>query len=207
MASPATDSASANPWLSTTPQPLDITLEDLPPTGPCAPQPRLIPAPQPQALPRRVMTTPATWWWVGAHGGAGETTLAAGAPGTAASEHAWPQPCPDIGGTHPVVLVARTHTAGLLAAQRALTEWAAGSAGAVQLLGLVLLADAPGRLPAPLRDLSRHVAGGAPRTWSLPWVEAWRLGATDPQLRASPALPTPAALCRLQAQLTRLLGS
>jgi len=207
MASPVTDSASANPWLSTTPQPLDITLEDLTPTGPCAPQPRLIPTPQPQALPPRVMTAPATWWWVSAHGGAGETTLATATPGTAASEHAWPQPCPDIGGAHPVVLVARTHAAGLLAAQRALTEWAAGSAGAVQLLGLVLQADAPGRLPAPLRDLSRHVAGGAPRTWSLPWVEAWRLGATDPQLRASTAVPTPAALRRLQAQLTRLLGS
>jgi len=196
-----------NPWLSTTPQPLDLEPEELTPTGAATPQPRLVRAPQPSALPRRVMTTPATWWWVGAHGGAGESALAAAVDGTAVSEHAWPQPCPDIGGAHPVVLVARTHAAGLLAAQRALTEWAAGSAGAVELLGLALVADAPGRTPAPLRDLARHVGGGAPRMWSLPWVEAWRLGGLDPQLRASAAAPTPAALRRLQAQVTRLLGS
>ena len=208
MASAATSSQTANPWLSAAPQPLDLDADEVAAlTGPPVPQLGLVPAPQPAALPRRVLATPATWWWVGAHGGAGESTLATAVAGTAASEHTWPQPCPDVGGTHPVLLVARTHASGLLAAQRALTEWAAGGAGAVELLGLVLLADAPGRAPAPLRDLARLVAGGAPRTWSLPWVEAWRLGGAQTDLRASASTPTPAALRRLQSQVTRLLGS
>jgi hypothetical protein len=73
------------------------------------------------------------------------------------------------------VLLARTSATGLLAARAALRQWAAGDAP-VELAGLVLLADAPGRLPGPLRDLAALVAGGAPRCWSIPWVEAWRLG-------------------------------
>jgi len=204
----ATGEKPSNPWLTATPQLLATGLEAAPAaTGPQAPQPRLVPPPQPRALPRVVLARPAMWWWVGAHGGAGESTLATAVAGTAASEHAWPQPCPDIGGTHPVLLVARTHASGLLAAQRALTEWAAGGAGAVDLIGLALMADAPGRTPAPLRDLARHVAGGAPRTWSLPWVESWRLGGADERLRAGASTSVPAALRRLQSQVTRLLGS
>ena len=44
------------------------------------------------------------------------------------------------------------------------------------LLGLVLIADAPGRLPHALRQLAALVAGGVPAVWSLPWIEAWRVG-------------------------------
>ena len=46
----------------------------------------------------------------------------------------------------------------------------------VLLLGLVLIADAPGRLPRPLAQLAGLVCGGVPAVWSLPWIEAWRLG-------------------------------
>ena len=46
----------------------------------------------------------------------------------------------------------------------------------VLLLGLVLIADAPGRLPHALRQLAGLIAGGAPAVWSLPWIEAWRVG-------------------------------
>ena len=44
------------------------------------------------------------------------------------------------------------------------------------LLGLVLIADAPGRLPHGLRRLAALIAGGVPAVWSVPWIEAWRLG-------------------------------
>jgi len=71
--------------------------------------------------------------------------------------------------------VARTHAHGLRAAQSAIREWAAGDAP-VLLLGLVLIADAPGRLPHALRQLADLIAGGVPAVWSLPWIEAWRLG-------------------------------
>src|SRR5699024_2860159 len=69
----------------------------------------------------------------------------------------------------------RMHAHGLLATQTAATKWASGAVD-VDLLGLVLVADAPGRLSRPLRDLARLVSGGLPRVWNLPWIDAWRLG-------------------------------
>jgi hypothetical protein len=84
-----------------------------------------------------------------------------------------------------VVIVARTSARGLLAAKAVAKQWASGLVHGVELLGLVLVADAPGRLPKPLRDLSKVVSGGYPRTWQMPWVESWRLG-DDPLLDAAP---------------------
>lgn len=123
-------------------------------------------------------------WWLGAHGGAGESCLARVVPEWAAAEHAWPQVAPEHGPA-PVVLVARSHAYGLQAAQAAATQWAAGLVPGVEVLGLVVVADAPGKLPRPLRDLQQVVAGGVPRTWSLPWIETWRLG-DDPRFITNP---------------------
>ena len=136
-------------------------------------------------LPRRDAAWPATIWWLGVHGGAGESTLAALTAGTRPCEHAWPIPT-TAGTTHRVVLVARTNYAGLLTAQHAATEWAANTLGdAIQLAGLALVADAPGRRPKELRHLEHIIAGGVPHVWNLPWVNAWRLGPPD----ATAALP------------------
>lgn len=78
------------------------------------------------------------------------------------------------------MLVARTNYAGLTAAQRAATEWASGLLGeSVRVEGLVLVSDAPGRLPKELRHLAQVVAGGVPQAWTLPWVDAWRFGPVD----------------------------
>ena len=114
-------------------------------------------------------------WWVGAHGGAGESTLEDLFSGSRAAGHCWPMSAAGLAPAE-VVLVARTHARGLEAAQRAMRQWAFPGFVQVSLLGLVLIADAPGRLPRPLRDLADHVKGGAPRVWWVPWVEAWRLG-------------------------------
>jgi hypothetical protein len=127
-------------------------------------------------LPRRALPDeePAAVWWLGAHGGAGESTLEELFCGSRAADHRWP--LAGSGETAPhVVLVARTHAHGLTAAQHAIREWAAGGVE-VLLLGLVLIADAPGRLPHGLRQLAALVAGGVPAVWSLPWIEAWRVG-------------------------------
>ena len=40
----------------------------------------------------------------------------------------------------------------------------------------MLMADAPGRLPKPLRDLAQVVGGGVPRVWTVPWIDSLRLG-------------------------------
>ena len=131
---------------------------------------------------------------LGAHGGAGESALAALAPGWHAADHAWPMPS---GARQPVVLVARTSLTGLTAARAAATQWAAGQVQPLELVGLVLVADAPGRLPKPLRDLAKVVSGGVPRVWHVPWVEAWR---TDPPQLSE----TPREVRRLVRQLDAL---
>lgn len=171
---------STNPWLdepalnepSAQLTPVSRTVR----LGPPSPQPG-VPAPDvADRLPRRTTPETAAAWWVGTHGGAGESTLAALIPGTKPSGHTWPIP-EHASTANRVVLVARTNYAGLVSAQRAATEWASGSLGdTVTLHGLVLVADAPGRLPKPLRDLAQIIGGGVPRLWRLPFIETWRTG-------------------------------
>ena len=166
-----------NPWLDE-PEPVEppeaaAPVEPRPATGPALPQ-RGVPVPDHvdrlRVIERNL--TPALWV-VGAHGGAGESSVAALDADWAAADHAWPL-IPN--GATRVVLTARTSAAGLRAAQNAATHWAAGLGAEVRLMGLVLIADAPGRLPRPLREYAQLVAGGVPRTWRLPWIEGWRLG-------------------------------
>jgi hypothetical protein len=187
-----------NPWV-TSPPPAP---QDSGPDG-SAPRPARTLLPQPGAVPapreglawiQVPPATPATgaprWWWAGCHGGAGLSTLAAAAPGTG-QVRGWP--APPRPGFARAVLVARTHAAGLLAAQRAAAQWAAGAVpGNVELLGAVLVADAPGRLPAPLRELAELVRGGMPRSWLVPYLPALRFG-PDPESLAAPPIRALAA--------------
>jgi hypothetical protein len=146
---------------------------------PVAPQPGVAPPRGSDRFARREIYTAldrdTRLWWMGVHGGAGETTLEQLLEGSRAAGHAWPIVPPGEGPPARVVLVARTNAHGLRSAQLAATEWASGDVP-VHLEGLVLLADAPGRLPKPLRQFARLVAGGVPQVWELPWVEAWRVG-------------------------------
>ena len=185
-----------NPWLAATQEPsTDVVTAVTTPgaapavaadvladvvTGPVRPQAGVDELDAVDRLPRRIPQVPALAWWLGAHGGAGESTLAEYLPGSRAADHAWPTSgAAEVGAPARVVLVARSHARGLRAAQRALTDWASGAVPGVELLGLVVVADAPGRTPKPLRDLSRLVAGGAPRVWHLPWIEAARYAPTE----------------------------
>lgn len=177
-----------NPWL---PQPTETdpaAAQDQTParvatTGPLHPQ-RGVPAPDlVDQLPIRRMDRTAGLWVVGAHGGAGESTIAELDDAWVAASHAWPAVAP--GGSTRVIIVARTSTRGLLAAKAVAKQWATGLVQGVDVLGLVLVVDAPGRLPKPLRDLTKVVGGGYPRTWHVPWVESWRLG-EQPLLDAAP---------------------
>lgn len=191
----------SNPWLARPAEqesPAPAVRESAKrPTGPTGPQ-RGVPAPDPaDRLPTRPLPQAADLWWVGAHGGSGESTLSALVAEWPAAEHAWPEPPGDA--PTRVVLVARTHMRGLRAAQAAATQWAAGLVPHVEVLGLVLVADAPGRLPRPLRDMAQLVRGGVPHTWTVPWSDSWRLG--EP-----PSLPeAPREVRRLVDDLNALL--
>lgn len=171
----------SNPWLSqpTSPDrsanPVPAPTLTAPTSGPLMPQGG-VPAPdRVDQLATFDHLNPAELWWVGAHGGAGESTLAALVPTWQSASHAWPR-VPGHPAPSPVVLTARSNVHGLRAAQSAATQWAAGLAPFVQLIGLVVVADAPGRPPKPIREFTHLVSGGVPRTWHVPWNEAWRLG-------------------------------
>ncbi|MFC8041738.1 DUF6668 family protein [Paenarthrobacter sp. NPDC057355] len=143
------------------------------PTGATRPQLSVPPPDRSGRLPRwNVSGIAPDYWWLGVHGGAGETSLARLDKNTRAAEHHWPIMA--AGST--VILVARSNMSGLRAAQLAATEWASGSIPGVQVAGLVVLADAPGRLPKQIREFARVVGGGVPHLWILPWIEAWRFG-------------------------------
>jgi len=130
--------------------------------------------------------------WVGAHGGAGTTTLAAAAGVGTDAGRAWP---PTLDLQTAVLLVARTHARGLKAAREALRAHTGrtGSGGEAPLRGLVLVADAPGRLPRELRQQVRVLSGATPRLWEVPWVEPWR---------TAPAAPPGRQITHLLSEMT-----
>lgn len=180
---------SSNPWITRSAEPAVepeapvIDDRPTPPTGPTGPQPGV---PEPAAaelLPVREVWAAPSLWVLGVHGGAGESTVAGLVPSWEAAGHAWPRRVERSAA--PVLLVARTHMRGLMAARAAATQWAAGVVPQADVLGLVLIADAPGRLPRALRDLAQVVSGGVPRAWTVPWIESWRLG-ESPTLSAAP---------------------
>lgn len=143
------------------------------PTGATRPQLSVPQPDQADRLPRRnAAGREPAFWWLGVHGGAGETSLARLDKSTKAAEHHWP--LTTAGSV--VVLVARTNIPGLRAARMAATEWASDSLPGIRVAGLVVMADAPGRLPKEIRDFSHVLGGGVPHVWHFPWVDAWRYG-------------------------------
>ncbi|GAA2566600.1 MULTISPECIES: DUF6668 family protein [Streptomyces] len=109
--------------------------------------------------------------WVGAHGGSGVSTLAA-VYGGHDSGRAWPGP----GDPQSVLLVARTHAAGLDAVLPAVEVFRRGEAPqGLDLDAVVLVADAPGRLPRPLAQRIRLIESVID-VYRVPWVPGWRLG-------------------------------
>ncbi|MGW6903837.1 DUF6668 family protein [Streptomyces sp. NPDC054940] len=115
--------------------------------------------------------TPRRFSWVGTHGGAGVTTLARVYGGHDCGRD-WPGPADPPS----VLLVARTHATGLASALNALEVFRRGEAPhGLDLDAVVLVADAPGRLPRPLADRVR-VIESVIDVYRVPWVPAWRLG-------------------------------
>lgn len=132
------------------------------------------------ALPLRQITGAeglARCWFLGVHGGAGESTLTALFAGFAAANHQWPVSSRALARSR-VVLCARTNFWGMTAVMHVAGQWdAAGLRDRVAMpLGLVLIADRPGRLPKSLEAFARHLEAATDHVWRLPWVEAWAAG-------------------------------
>ncbi len=113
-------------------------------------------------------------WWLGVHGGAGESTLGQLFPSIAAAQHHWPV----IAGAHTrVVLCARSNYWGMVAAQAAYLDHYRRLHSQVDVLGLVLVADSPGKPRRQLQELLLDLSAAANgNVWQLPWVESWALG-------------------------------
>lgn len=137
------------------------------------------PDPAPLASARRFS-------WVATHGGAGSTTLATVFGGHDAGRN-WPRP--DQGEPGSVLLVGRTHAAGLDAVSHTLDIFRRGDAPpGLDLDAIVLVADAPGRLPRQLVQRVK-VIGSVIDVYRVPWVPAWRTGdLSGPPPRESAAL-------------------
>jgi hypothetical protein len=75
-----------------------------------------------------------------------------------------------------VLLVVRTHAAGLDAVIPAVETFRRGEAPrGLDLDAVVLVADAPGRLPRPLAQRVRLIESVID-VYRVPWVSEWRLG-------------------------------
>ncbi|MFF4506340.1 DUF6668 family protein [Streptomyces sp. NPDC001401] len=132
--------------------------------------PVTVPEPGPQQ-PAPSAATARRYSWVGTHGGAGVSTLAAVYGGHDCGR-AWPGP----EDPRSVLLVARTHASGLAAALRTLEVFRLGEAPpGLDLDAVVLVADAPGRLPRPL-DRQVRLIESLIDVYRVPWVSDWRLG-------------------------------
>lgn len=168
------------------------------PVAPAAPRQHAVPQAAPQAAPhpapaRRAAPAPAAeagWGqtrrpkaargrsrdevgWVKAHGGAGVTSLVEALGGVDVGAR-WPEPA--RGEPRRIVLVGRTSAGGLRSVSQALGALKDGKAPqGLELLGVVLVADAPGRLPLVLLRRIRVLRSVA-RVHRVPWIPAWRTG-------------------------------
>ncbi|HEX2805869.1 MAG TPA: hypothetical protein VHN80_06835 [Kineosporiaceae bacterium] len=133
------------------------------------------------------------WLFVAAHGGSGASLLArlswqpykaaveAGAAGRSAelafgmtAGRAWPNPA--LEPTSAAVVVCRTTMRGLAWARDLAAQYLSGCVPAgLRLLGVVTVADQPGRLPPPLAAARGLLAGAYPHCWAVPYVPAYRL--------------------------------
>ena len=155
------------------------------------------PPPQRQLLVRQHSAAGAArpaWLFVAAHGGSGAALLArlswqpykaaveAGAAGRSAEDlafgvtagRAWPNPA--LEPTNAAVVVCQTTMRGLAWARDLAAQYLSGCVPAgLRLLGVLTIADQPGRLPLPLAAARGLLAGAYPHCWAVPYVPAYRL--------------------------------
>ncbi len=134
------------------------------------------------------------YWLLGAHGGAGVSTLAWLLPHAADCCRCWPVPIPSE--TPFMVLVARETVSGLAAADALLRQHHAGLAGDSRIVGMVTIAARPGRTPTVIRRDLRLYSALVERWWRIGWHESLiqqplltpsRGGASDIESDSTPA--------------------
>lgn len=137
----------------------------------------------------RVGHRPAGWFLLAAHGGAGAGLLSrlSEQPSDGRSQsdlvcedvgQLWPDPTLETTGA--VVVVSRTTVSGLAKARDLAAQYLAGAApSGTSLLGVVLVADQPGKPPAPVAASISLIDGVFARTWQVPYVPQYRVIGPD----------------------------
>ncbi|MEV0766524.1 hypothetical protein [Nocardia sp. NPDC050435] len=117
-------------------------------------------------------TPPPLVWLLGAHGGAGVSTLAQLMAPAADCHRRWPAV---LEGESPyVVVVARETVDGLARAHDLLRQWHCGQAGhRAHLLGLVTCAHQPKTAPKPITRYLEVIETLAPARWRIGWQADW----------------------------------
>lgn len=132
---------------------------------------------------------------LGAHGGAGTSTLAQWWAPAADTGLAWPG---DPRTTQRVVIAARLCLSGLTAAADRLREWHAGLApDGVTVLALVLTAARPGATPAAVRRYAVTVTDLVPRVYRIDWHDELLVRELDELAHFTPYDPPPPRRARL----------
>ncbi len=109
-------------------------------------------------------------WFVGAHGGAGVTSLAHAIAAAGDAGRRWP-----AADRYPwCVVVSRSTLAGLEAAHDAVLQAKAGLAGGCQVLGLAVVADAPGGYSSVVEEKIRVLTKLTPNLWEIAYQPWWR---------------------------------
>jgi len=138
--------------------------------------PFVVHAPRPagEPAPRATWTPPAgaAFAWVSAHGGAGSTSLARSTGQGADLTGCWPSLA--HGWPSKVAVVCRSNAAGLEAAARLLAESASGMVPDVEVVALVVVADAPAKVSRAFKTRLHEISGTVRGVVQVPWIGAWR---------------------------------
>ncbi len=112
-------------------------------------------------------------WLLGAHGGAGVTTLERLLAPAADCERKWPAVL-DRESPY-VAVVARETISGLGHAHDRLRQHHAGFGGPSEVIGLITVAARPGRMAPEIRRYRDIVSALTPHIWRVQWQEEWTL--------------------------------
>ncbi|MFC9999622.1 hypothetical protein [Nocardia sp. NPDC127526] len=111
-------------------------------------------------------------WLLGAHGGAGVSTLAQVLAPAGDCARSWPAVLEDESPF--VVVVAKETIEGLTRAHDLLRQWHCGMAGKrAHLLGLITVAHSPGKIPPVVDRYLQVIEVAAPAVWRVGWRSDW----------------------------------
>jgi hypothetical protein len=116
--------------------------------------------------------------WVGAHGGAGTSSLCTVVGIGNDCDRTWPK-----ASRGPIILVARTHASGLASVRKAIAEHPLDP-----LFAVVLVAASARRVPKALGPDIEQLAQMVPHLRQVGWIEDWRTRPCQMTRKAQQAL-------------------